>query len=162
MEDKNKTLDFEDFLVTKYGYDDDYTEHRRKKLKNGAMHEETESEEELDEVLSRQQRLKASQRMKRMGKRIAMARKRALRRAPTMDVLTKRAEKQAKNQLVQKWTRGQKKSDLSIGRRTEIEKRLKKSKTKWQRNAKRMLPDLRKKDRDRRAGQSSGNSKKES
>ena len=161
MEDKDKTLDFEDFLVTKYGYDDDYTEYRRKKLKNGAMHEETESEEELDEVLSRQARLKMSQRMKRMSKRIAMARKRALRRAPSMDILKKRAEKQAKNQLVQKWTRGAKKSDLSIGRRGEIEKRLKKAKSKWQRNAKKMIPDLRKKDRERRAGGSS-EKKKES
>ena len=123
-------------------------------MKNGAMHEETESEEELDEVLSRQARLKMSQRMKRMSKRIAMARKRALKRAPSMDVLKKRAEKQAKNQLVQKWTRGAKKSELSIGRRAEIEKRLKKSSAKWQRNAKKMIPDLRKKDRERRAGAS--------
>ena len=31
MDEKDKTLDFEDFLVTKYGYDDDYIEYRRKR-----------------------------------------------------------------------------------------------------------------------------------
>ena len=111
-----------------------------------------ERKDDLDEVLSRSQRIKASQRMKRLSKRIAMAKKRAMKRAPTMDVLKRRADKQARNQLIKKWTRGAERGDLSMARRAELEKRLKKAKSKIDRNAKRMIPVLRKLDRDRRSG----------
>ena len=125
MDEKDKNLGFSDFLERK---------------------------DDLEEVLSRAQRVKAGQRMKRMSKRIAVARKRAMKRAPTMDVLKKRANKQARNQMVSKWTRGQDKSELSMARRAELEKRLKKVKGKIDRNALRMLPQLRKLDRERRSG----------
>ena len=108
--------------------------------------------EQVDEVISRTERLKRGQRMKRMSKRIQMAKKRALRRAPSMDVLQKRARKQAKNQMIQKWTRGQSKSDLSIGRRADLEKRIKKMGPRLDRMVKKLMPDLRKQDRERRSG----------
>ena len=111
-----------------------------------------ERKDDLDEVLSRAQRIKAGQRMKRMSKRIAMAKKRAMKRAPTMDVLKKRANKQARNQMIKKWTRGQDRGEISMARRAELEKRLKKAKSKIDRNALRMLPQLRKLDRERRSG----------
>ena len=149
MDEKDKNLGFGDFLVTKYGYEDDHTEYRRKRLKNGAMHEEV---EQVDEVISRSERLKRGQRMKRMSKRIQMAKKRALKRAPTMDVIQNRARKQAKNQMVQKWTRGADKSELSMGRRQELEKRLKKMGPKIDRMAKKLVPTIRKQDRERRSG----------
>lgn len=114
--------------------------------------------EEVDEVMTQSQRIKKSQQMKRMSKRIQIAKKRALKKAPTQDVLMKRAQKQAKNQLIKKWTKGSK-SDLSMGRRAEIEKRLKKSKSKIDRTAKRMLPDLRRQDRERRANANSSQKK---
>jgi len=125
MDDEDKNLGFSDYLERK---------------------------DEIDEVMSRAARIKAGQRMKRMSKRIAIARKRAMKRAPTMDVLKKRANKQARNQMISKWTRGQDKSDISMARRAELEKRLKKAKGKIDRNAKRMMPQLRKLDRERRAG----------
>ena len=150
MDDKFKELGFSDFLVTKYGYDDDYIEYRRKRLKNGAMHEEVDGE--VDEALSRTARMKASQRMKRMSKRIQRAKQRALKRAPTMDVIQKRAQKQARTQMLKKWTRGQDKGELSMGRRAELEKRLKKAKPKVDRLAKKLVPQIRKQDRERRAG----------
>lgn len=125
MDEKDKNLGFSDFLERK---------------------------DDIEEVLSRAQRIKAGQRMKRMSKRIAMAKKRAMKRAPTMDVLKKRANKQARNQMVKKWTRGQDKGSLSMARRAELEKRLKKAKGKIDRNALRMLPQLRKLDRERRSG----------
>ena len=150
MDDKFKNLSFSDFITVDYAQmDDELIAYRRKRLKNGAMHEEV---EEVDEVLSRTQRMKASQRMKRMSKRIQRAKQRALKRAPTMDVIQKRAQKQARTQMLKKWTRGQDKSELSIGRRAELEKRLKKSKTKVDRLAKKLVPQIRKQDRERRAG----------
>ena len=125
MDEKDKDLGFSDYLERK---------------------------DDLDEVLSRAQRIKAGQRMKRLSKRIAMAKKRALKRAPTMDVLKKRANKQARNAMIKKWTRGQDKGEISMARRAELEKRLKKAKSKIDRNALRMLPQLRKLDRERRSG----------
>ena len=156
MDNKDKDLGFSDFLVTKYGYEDDYIEYRRKRLKNGAMHEAVEEidEAEVDEVLSVAQRMKASQRMKKMAKRIQMGKKRAMRRAASTEVLTKRAKRQARNQMAQKLARGQSKSELSPGRRAEIEKRLDKMKPRLDKMAKRLVPQMRKLDRERRSGAS--------
>ena len=107
---------------------------------------------EVDEALSVSQRRKASQRMKRMSKRIQVAKKRALKRAPTADVLQKRAQKQAKNQMIKKWSRGMDKSDMSPARKAEMEKKLKKAKPRIDRMAKKLVPQLRKMDRERRSG----------
>ena len=98
--------------------------------------------------------------MKRMSRRIQMAKKRALKKAPTMDKLRDRANKQARRDMVKKFTRGQSKSDLSVGRRNEIEKRLKKAQSKIDRNAKRLLPQMRKLDRERRSGANKQDDKK--
>lgn len=108
--------------------------------------------EQVDEVISRSERLKRGQRMKRMSKRIQMAKKRALKRAPSMDVIQNRARKQAKNQMISKWTRGADKSELSMGRKAELEKRLKKMNAKLDRMAKKLVPTIRKQDRERRSG----------
>ena len=90
--------------------------------------------------------------MKRMSKRIQVAKKRALKRAPTTDVLQKRAQKQAKNQMIKKWSRGMDKSDMSPARKAEMEKKLKKAKPRIDRMAKKLVPQLRKMDRERRSG----------
>jgi hypothetical protein len=54
--------------------------------------------------------------------------------------------------MVKQYTRGKSKTDLSLGQRNSIEKRLKKVKSKIDRNAKRLLPKMRVMDRERRAG----------
>ena len=150
MDDKFKNLSFKDFVTVDYAQlDDELAAYRRKRLKNGAMHES--AEEDVDEALTHSQRMKKSQQMKRMSKRIQMAKKRALKRAPSTDVLHKRAVKQAKNDMIKKWTRGANKADLSFARRSELEKKLKKMDAKIQRSAKRKMPELRKADRERRA-----------
>jgi hypothetical protein len=151
MENKFKNLSFSDFVTVDYAQlDDELAAYRRKRLKNGAMHEQVE-EEEVDEALSHSQRNKVSQRMKRMSKRIAIAKKRAMKKAPSMDVLKKRAKKQAKNAMIKKWTRGMDKSELSFGRRAELERKLKKMDVKLTNMAKRKMPEIRKMDRERRA-----------
>lgn len=168
MDDKFKNLSFKDFITVDYTMTgDEFLAYQAQKRRRGHFDtfgddytpEGNElKEEEIDEVMTQSQRIKKSQQMKRMSKRIQIAKKRALKKAPTQDVLMKRAQKQAKNQLIKKWTKGSK-SDLSMGRRAEIEKRLKKSKTKIDRTAKRMLPDLRRQDRDRRANANSSDKK---
>jgi hypothetical protein len=160
MDDKFKKLSFKDFTVVDYlpgtGEYINYQAHKRHSHQGAGTDAEYASYQpegdQLDEVMSRQARLKASQRMKRMSKRIQMAKKRALKRAPTMDVIKKRAQKQARDQMYQKWTKGVPKSDLSIGRRAELEKRLKKAKPKVDRLAKKLVPAIRTQDRERRAG----------
>ncbi len=157
IDDRLKKLGFKDFITVDYTMTgDEYLAYQAQKRRRGHYDtwgdDYTPEGEQLDEVMSRQARLKASQRMKRMSKRIQMAKKRALKRAPTMDVIKKRAQKQARDQMYQKWTKGVPKSDLSIGRRAELEKRLKKAKPKVDRLAKKLVPAIRTQDRERRAG----------
>ena len=157
MDDNFKKLDFKDFVTVDYAQmNDDLIAYRRKRLKNGAMHEEV---EQVDEVLSNAQRVKAGQRMKRMSKRIQMAKKRAMRRAPSMDVLKKRAKKQARTDMLKKMTKGQSKSDMSLGQRAAFEKRLKAKEKAIERNAKKLIPQMRAKDKERRAAAMKGDDK---
>ena len=150
MDDKFKNLGFRDFVNVDYTQeDDDLIAYQAKKRHRGVVGEEV---EQVDEVISRSERLKRGQRMKRMSKRIQMAKQRALKRAPSMDVIQNRARKQAKNQMIQKWTRGADKSELSMGRKAELEKRLKKMGPKLDRMAKKLVPTIRKQDRERRSG----------
>jgi len=158
MDDKFKNLSFSDFVTVDYAQlDDELAAYRRKRLKNGAMHEST--EEELDEVLSNAQRVKAGQRMKRMSKRIQMAKKRALRKAPSMDILKKRAQKQARTDFIKKMSKGTAKSDMSMGQRAALEKRLAKKKSAIDRAAKKLIPQMRKIDKERRSAAQKGNDK---
>ena len=163
MDDNFKKLSFKDFVTVDYTKTgDEYLAYQAQKRHRGVLGDDYTPEDgeklyegeetEIDEVMSRQARLKAGQRKKRMSKRIQMAKKRALKRAPTMDVIKKRAQKQARDQMYQKWTKGVPKSDLSIGRRAELEKRLKKAKPKVDRLAKKLVPTIRTQDRERRAG----------
>ena len=152
MDDKLKTMGFKDFTVVNPSMtDDEYLAYQAQKRRRGHFDTQGESVEHVDEVMSISQRKKAGQRMKRMSKRIQVAKKRAMKRAPTMDVLQKRAQKTARSQMTKERSRGQEKSDMSPGRRGEMEKRLKKSKGKIDRMAKRLVPQLRKVDRERRS-----------
>ena len=109
IDDRLKRLGFKDFTTVDYTMTgDEYLAYQAQKRRRGHYDtwgdDYTPEGEQLDEVMSRQQRVKASQRMKRMSKRIQMAKKRALKRAPTMDVIKKRAQKQARDTMYKKWT----------------------------------------------------------
>jgi hypothetical protein len=127
MKDELKAMGFKDFLAD-------------------------ESVEQVDEAMDRTARMKASQRMKRMSKRIQKAKERALKRAPSTDVVKSRAQRQARNQMMAKFTKGVPKSELSMARRAELEKKLNKQKAKVDKMAKKLIPSIRKQDRERRAG----------
>ena len=86
-----------------------------------------------------------------MKARIKLGRARAMRKTPNMDVIKKRALRQARLKVLKKLTRGQSKDEISFAKRQDLEKRLQKKSALIQRLAKRMIPDVRKADRDRRA-----------
>mgnify|MGYP001417568723 FL=1 len=115
----------------------------------------------LSEVLDVAQRRKLAMRMKKNKARIAMARKRSERKTASMDVLKKRARKQARNAVVSKITKGQDKGEMSFSRKKDIEKRLEKPamQAKIDRNARKLIKVVRKKEMERKRNRSKGNKK---
>ena len=148
-----KNLSFRDFMVVDTSYTgNEYLAYQSQKRHRGTVGEST----EVDEALTHAQRIKASLRMKKMAKRIKIARDRAMRRTPTMDVVKKRAMRQARRDMFKKITRGMEKGDVSYAKRADIEKRLKRMGPRIQRMATKLIPQVRKADRDRKNKKSSG------
>ena len=130
---------------------------------NGLMKEESVDEarwpdempnEDVDEALNMSQRIKRSRLMKRLKGRIAVGRRRAKKKMANKQTLTKRSNRQARNAIAKKLTRGIPKSELTFARKQEIEKRLDKPALKQRiaRLAKRMFKDVRKKEVERKKG----------
>jgi hypothetical protein len=110
--------------------------------------------EEIDEALTMAQRQKRARIMKRLKSRIKLGRERQKRKMADKGRLEKRAIKQAKNRVIKKILKGKQKRDLSFARRQEIEKRLEKPafKARIQRLAKRMFPQIRRAEVQRKKG----------
>ena len=138
------------------------TKNLRKEEQNGLMKEESVDEatwpdempNDVDEALNMSQRIKRSRLMKRLKGRIAVGRRRAKKKMANKQTLTKRSNRQARNAIAKKLTRGIPKSELTFARKQEIEKRLDKPALKQRiaRLAKRMFKDVRKKEVDRKKG----------
>jgi len=111
-------------------------------------------EVDVDEALTMTQRMKKSRLMKRLKARIKIGRDRAKKKMANKDKLEKRANRQARNQIANKLTRGVPKRELSFARKQEIEKRLDKPalKQRIKRLAKRLFKDVRKKEVQRKKG----------
>ena len=111
-------------------------------------------EENVEEALTLQQRMKRGRLMKRLKARIKIGRDRARRKMANKKTLEKRSMRQARNQLAKKLTRGIPKRELTFARKQEIEKRLDKPalKARIQRIAKRIFKDVRKKEVQRKKG----------
>lgn len=115
----------------------------------------------MSEVLDMNQRRKLAMRMKKNKARIAIARKRSERKVASMDTLKKRARRQARNAMVSKITKGQDKSDMSVARKKEIEKRLDRPavQSRIDRQAKKLVKVVRKQEIERKRGKSKGDKK---
>ena len=104
--------------------------------------------EEVDEALTMAQRMKKKRDMRKNKARIAVGRKRARKRMANMKVIKRRSDRQARNMIAKKLTRGISKRDLTPARKREIEKRL--ESPALQRRikvlSKRMFKDVRKKE----------------
>lgn len=104
------------------------------------------------EALTVQQRRKLARNLKKNKAKIARGRKIAARRVANMDTLKKRARRQARKAIVKKITKGIDKSELSVARRAEIEKRVSKMGSRIDRIAKKLLPTVRKSELARKRG----------
>ncbi len=115
----------------------------------------------MSEVLDMNQRRKLAMRMKKNKARIAIARKRSERKVASMDTLKKRARRQARNAMVSKITKGQDKSDMSVARKKEIEKRLDRPavQSRIDRQAKKLVKVVRKQEIERKRGKGKGDKK---
>lgn len=111
-------------------------------------------EDDVDEALSVQQRLKRARDLRKNRAKIALGRRRAARRMASMEVLRKRARKAAYKTLYKKITKDIPKDQLSPARKAEIEKRLAKPalQARIDRMAKKMLKDVRKRELERKRG----------
>jgi len=111
-------------------------------------------EVDVDEALTMQQRIKKRRDMKRNKARIAVGRRRAKKKMANMKVIKKRSDRQARNAIAKKLTRGVSKRDLTPARKKEIEKRLESPalKMRIKRLSKRMFKDVRKKEVMRKKG----------
>ena len=116
-----------------------------------------EVEESPDEALNMTQRLARGRTFKKNKAKIAMGRKRASRKIASMDTLKKRSHKAARTVLLKKMTKDVPKGELSLSRRQDIEKRLEKKKGIIDKMAKKLLPQVRKKEMMKKKGQGSNN-----
>lgn len=149
---------FKDFMVVDYKPgSDDQIKYNAQKRKRGAHDtsgtitagKQYATEEEVIEALSTQQRIKLKQALRRNKARIAMGRKRAARRIANMDVLKKRAQRRARQLLLKKLLKGKSKADLPYSTRASYEKMVNKRQTAINRIAKKLLPTVRKQDREK-------------
>ena len=113
--------------------------------------EELEEQGLLSEVLDRQQRRQRAITMRRYKTKIANARKRSMRKAADSTKLEKRARKAAINAVRKKVAqkRGENYSQLDPAQKMLIDKKVAKRKNIIDRIAKKMLPQVRKQDRER-------------
>ena len=111
-------------------------------------------EENVEEALTLQQRMKRGRLMKRLKARIKIGRDRARRKMANKKTLEKRSMRQARNTIAKALTRGIPKRELTFARKQEIEKRLDKPalKARIKRIAKRIFKDVRKKEVQRKKG----------
>jgi len=108
-----------------------------------------ETEEQLDEVLNMQQRMKKKATMRRLKAKIALGRKRAAKKRANPEQLKKRAARRARAQMFKKLSQGKSKNQMSMSDRKAVEKRLESKKGVIQRMAKKMIPTVRKDDQSR-------------
>lgn len=104
----------------------------------------------VNEALSMTQRRRKSVQFRRMKGKIKIGQQRAKMRVATMDRLKKRARKAARNFLVKRITKGVPKGELDFARREAIEKRVDRMKSKIDQIARKMLPQLRRAEMERR------------
>jgi hypothetical protein len=137
----------------------DYTQTGDPQLAYNAKKRKRDSGEGTTEALTVQQRLARARSLRKNKAKIAIGRKRAARKFASMDVLKKRSRKAARTAIYKKLTKGIDKSELSVARRREIEKKLEKMGPRIDRIAKKLLPATRKKEKERKQAMRAGDKK---
>jgi hypothetical protein len=117
----------------------------KKPLGFNAFTESEDPEVEM-EALNIQQRMARKRSMAKNKAKMALGRARAARKVASMEVLKKRAVKAARTKIALKMTKGVPLSQVPISKKIEIEKKLEKKKGKINKVAKKLLPDIKKKE----------------
>jgi hypothetical protein len=127
--------------------------------KCGMMHEDGECEmddddDDVDEALTTTQSLKKARDFKKSAPRRKLGRERAKRKMADIKKLTKRANKQARNAYFLILSKGVPRSKMTFAQRAVIDKRMETpaAKTKIKRNARKMFPQIRKAEVERKKG----------
>lgn len=140
-----KPLRFKDFVSV------DYTDSGDEELaRNAKKRKQDIPTGNTDEALDMTQRMARKRAFKKNKAKIALGRKRAEKRMANMDTLKKRAKKAARMQILKKLTKDVPKDELSMSRRQDIEKRLDKMKPRIDKIAKKLLPQVRKSELERK------------
>lgn len=115
------------------------------------MTEET-AHEDIDEALNRQQRRKRSIAMRKNRFKIRRGKVKSERRTAVRDVLLKRSKKAAINIFKKKFAKNRPYAELSAGEKEMVDKRIEKiSKKRIDSIARRLMPVVKQRERDRRA-----------
>ena len=115
------------------------------------IEEIVEDTQDLDEVLDRMQRRAIGIRMRKNRHKMKRGREKAARRNATMEVLKKRARKQAIINLKNRFAKNKRYADMSSGEKIVIDKRVAKfSKQRLDAMARKLLPKVKIKERDRK------------
>lgn len=105
--------------------------------------------EHMDEALTIQQRVKLKQALRRNKAKIQLGRKRSMKKIASPEVLKNRSKKQARNIFLKKLLKDKDKTDLSYSARQSYEKILQRKAGAIERLAKKLLPQVRKRDREK-------------
>lgn len=142
---------FKDFLTV------DYTQTGIDQLAlNAKKRKRDDTSGDVAEVATLAQRQKMKQAFKKNKAKIALGRKKAAKKLATPDQLKKRAEKQARNVLIKKLTKGKDKGEMSFSQRAALEKQLEKKKGAIKKIAKKLLPKVKQADRAKLKGPEGG------
>jgi len=137
--------------ATKMNKLDDELKAMRARMAEETQNEDYElTEEDLPEAWTPSMRRAAARRMKILAPRIKLGIKRSKNRTATKEKLMNRAVKKVKNDLIKKFTKGEKKTDLSPARRAEMEKRIAKLGPRIKQLAQKQLPVTRRMEADRK------------
>lgn len=111
--------------------------------------EETSESPDLSEAMTMAQRMKMKQAFKRNRAKIMLGRKKAAKKLASPEKLKIRANKQARDILIKKILKDKNKADLSFSGRQALEKKIDKKKAAIAKIAKKLLPGIKLKDRDK-------------
>ena len=111
--------------------------------------EETSESPDLSEAMTMAQRMKMKQAFKRNRAKIMLGRKKAAKKLASPEKLKIRANKQARDILIKKILKDKNKADLSFSGRQALEKKIDKKKAAIAKIAKKLLPGIKLKDREK-------------
>jgi len=111
--------------------------------------EETSESPDLSEAMTMAQRMKMKQAFKRNRAKIMLGRKKAAKKLASPEKLKIRANKQAREILIKKILKDKSKADLSFSGRQALEKKIDKKKAAIAKIAKKLLPGIKMKDREK-------------